>query len=283
MRKILVLTDFSDSAWNALFTALKLHEKTEVVFYITNCFEPSFGNVLGDKNKERLAVIYESLAKNSNIQLEEVLSYLNQHHQKPNHHFEKLSIENDIVDALKDFLKKNEIDLIVMGTRGATGAKEVFMGSNTVKVIRKVKNCPILAVPRKHDFKALHKIIFPTDFSHRMTSSELRILKELAGMWQSELIVFQVSEELNLSKEQKENKEALEKDFEELNYSFHTAEMKDNINTAISRAVETSKADMIALIHYSHTFLERLTREPVIKKIAFHSKVPLLVLPERSF
>ncbi|MGI9547386.1 MAG: universal stress protein [Flavobacteriaceae bacterium] len=283
MKKVLVLTDFSDNAWNALFTALKIYETTDVLYYITNCFEPTFVGALGDKTKERLTVIYESLAANSNIQLDEVINYLAKHHDKPNHSFEKLSIEDDLVDALKDLLKKNEIDLIVMGARGATGSRDVFMGSNAVEVIRKIRNCPILAVPEKHDFKAMDRIIFPTDFSHRISASELNELKEIAKIWGSEIIVFQVSEEIELSREQTENKEALQEELLKLNHRFESTEMKVNLKTAINSVAESTKSDMIALIHYPHTFMERLTREPVVKKLAFQSKVPLMVLPERSF
>ncbi len=283
MKKILVLTDFSENAWNAIFTALKLHENTEALFFITNCFEPSFAGVLGERSKERLAVIYESLEKNSDAQLNEVLKYLNRHHQTEQHEFRKISIGKDIIDAIKEFLKENEVDLIVMGARGATGAREVFMGSNAVKVIKKIKNYPILAVPQEHDFKSLETIVFPTDFSHAYSVSELRALIDLAKCWSSEILIFQVSQELNLSETQKKNKKYLEEFLGEVNHRSVTAEMKVNVKEAIETIVENSEADMIALIKYSHTFLEKLTREPVVKKMAFKSKVPLLVLPEKVY
>jgi nucleotide-binding universal stress UspA family protein len=37
---------------------------------------------------------------------------------------------------------------------------------------------------------------------------------------------------------------------------------------------------MLALVNYRHGFLEELVREPVVKRIAFHTRIPLLVLPD---
>lgn len=282
MKKVTVLTDFSQSAWNALFTALKLYRNSDVLFYIVHCYEPSFGNLLGDKSKERLAVIYESLAANSNSQLDEMFQYLNKHHNIPGHQFEKRSVEGKIWDTLSAMLDEDDIDLIVMGRKGSTGAKDVFMGSNTVKVLQKIKNCPILAVPEEQDFKRLDRIVFPTDFSRRIQKCQIQPLKDLALHWNSRLTVLQVSQEPGLGDEQKRHKEQLMRVLEGIDYCFKTVEMKQSVNLAIDSVVENDKADMIALIHYAHTFLERLIREPVIKKIVFHSSVPLLVLPQKN-
>lgn len=283
MKKIAILTDFSGNAWNALFTALKLHESREALFYIVHFFEPPYADVLSKKNKERLAVLYESLSKDSIMKLQEVDDYLKRHHKNTLHQFKTISIGDDLIDGLKEFLKKNTVDLIVIGTRGATKSREVFMGSNAVKVIRKIKNYPILAVPEENDFKDLKTIIFPTDFSHSYTNEELDPLNTLAHDWKSELIAFQVAQQPVLSEEQTENKACLEKEFGDFGVSFQSMEMDINIKESIKAAVESNKADMIAMINYSHTFFERLTREPVIKKMTFHTKVPLLILPEKEY
>lgn len=280
MNKVLILTDFSENAWNALFTGLKLYEKWDTIFFILNCFEPKFDGLLGDKSKERLAVIYESLSKNSKSQLSDVENYLSKNHLNKKHHFQTISMGEDILSTLESFTKENEVDLVVMGTRGASRSKGIFMGSNTVKVIRKFKNCPILAVPEDHDFKSLSRIIFPTDFSHSFSPDQMSFLLQLAERWTSEIHIFQVSEELQLSDDQEVNKEALELYFHSLALKYHATELKVDIKEAINRGVKKVKADMIALIYYTHTILEKLTREPVVKKMAFNSPVPLLVLPE---
>lgn len=282
MKKVAILTDFSKSAWNALFTALKLYESADVLFYIVHCYEPAFGSILGDRSKDRLAIIYESLSADSNRQLDEMDSYLKQHHKVPGHQFEKRSVNGNLVDTLSKMLLEDDIDLIVMGQKGATGAKEVFMGSNTIKVIKKIRDCPILAVPEAQDLKDLDRIVFPTDFTHRIRECQVSLLHELALAWNSRLTVVQVTQENVLGDHQKKNRERLKEDLKDLDIHFKTVEMKESINASIGAAVQEEKADLNVLIHYTHTFLERLVREPVVKKMAHHSDVPLLVLPQKD-
>ena len=282
MKKIVILTDFSKSAWNAMFTVLKLYKDMDVLFYIVHCYEPSFGGVLGDRSKERLAIIYESLSADSTSHLDEMGSYLQKHHNVKGHQFEMKSVRGNLVDTLSQIIREDEIDLIVMGQKGATGAKDVFMGSNTIKLIKKIRNCPILAVPEAQDLKDLDQIALATDLSRRIRQCQVRLLYELALIWQSRLTVVLVTQEAVLGEEQKKNKRALITTLKGVDIEFKTAELKQSLNTSIAAAVKEERADLIVLIHYTHTFLERLIREPVVKKMAHHTDVPLLVLPQKD-
>jgi nucleotide-binding universal stress UspA family protein len=282
MKKVAILTDFSKCAWNALFTALKLFQEYDVLFYIVHCYEPTFGGILGDRSKERLAIIYESLSADSNRQLDEMEAYLGKHHKNIRHLFEKRSVRGNLVDNISQMLLQDDIELVVMGQKGATGASDVIMGSNTRKLIKKIRDCPILAVPEASDLKDLDRIMFPTDLSRRIRRCQVRLLTELAMAWKSRLTVLQVTQEPALGEDQKKNKQKLVEDLKEIDMGFMAIEMKQNLNASISTAVKDDKSDLIVLIHYAHTFLERLTREPLIKKMAFHSEVPLLVLPQKD-
>ncbi len=280
MKNILLLTDFSDNAWNAIFAALKMHEHIRCQFYLLNTYEPSFINILGDKSKERLGVIYDSLAKNSSIELDKIMRYLKDNHKNNNHTFEKESMSNDLVSAVKEICNEKDIDLIVMGTKGATGAKEIFMGSNTVELIKKVNNCPIFAVPSEHDFKNLSKVLFPTEFTRPYTKYELKPLVELATIWDSEILICYVAQEFTLLEEQLANKWVLTKRLDKVAHSFHNVQLQATVADSISNFAEETMADIIVMINYEHTFIEKLTREAVVKKVGFHSKIPLLVLPQ---
>lgn len=280
MKKILILTDFSEPAWNALFTALKLHEDRECHFFILHTYEPAFAGVLGQKGKKRVGVLYESLSTHTKQELKKIRGYLTKHHHQSGHHIETLSRADDLVAGIQKIIREKEIDLVVMGTKGATGAKEVFMGSNTVKVVQEVRNCPILVVPEEHDFKMLHTVIFPTDFTHHFDPGELKPLQDLATAWKARVVVYQVAQEFRLSEEQMANKAVLEKRLAGLALEFSEGVMQSTVEAAIMDFTQALDADMIALIHYRHSFFERLTHEPVIKKIGFHTHVPLLVLPD---
>ena len=280
MKNILLPTDFSDNAWNAIFTALKMYAEIECNFFLLNTYEPKFANVLGTKSKERLGVIYDSLSKNSELQLDNILEYLKKNHDNPNHTFERISISNGIEHAINQLVIEKEIDLIIMGTKGATAAREIFMGSNTVKVIKKVRSCPIIAVPHEFDFKVLKLVVFPTDFTRSYSKTELNPLVDLVTLWKAEILILQVAQEFNLSDLQEANRKMLSKRLGTISHSFHKVEMWNSVAEATNDFAIENRVDLIALIHYPHTFIEKLTREPVIRKMGFHTKVPLLVLPD---
>lgn len=280
MKNILIPTDFSDNAWNALFTATKLYADIRCHFYLLNAHEPNFTNLLSNKGEQRLGIIYDSMEAYSNQELDKVLDYLKKNHKNKKHRFDRISFTEDLVTAIAETLLKKDIDSIVMGTKGATGAKEIFIGSNTVKVIKAIRNRPIVAVPESYDIQSLRQIIFPTDFTRTYENFELQPMVALSKLWQAQILVFQVGQEFLMSDTQITNKEALTKRLEGTTHSFHQVKFKSGVAKAIDDFAEEKEADMIALIHYRHTFMEKLTREPVIKKVAFQTEVPLLVLPE---
>ncbi len=280
MKNVLLLTDFSNNAWNAIFAALKMHKHIPCHFCILNTYEPSFANIIGDKSKERLGIIYDSLGKNSAIELDKIVQYLKVNHSNKNHTFETRSVSNDLINSVKEICIEKDFDLIVMGTQGATGAKEIFMGSNTVKLIKMINSCPILAVPGKHDFKGLSKILFPTEFIRPYPKHELKSLTDLAKEWKSEILICHIAQEFSLNKEQISNKKILIERLEKVAHSFHDVEIQVSVADSISRFAEEVLADIIVLINYKHNFIEKLTREAVVKKMGFHSKTPLLILPQ---
>jgi nucleotide-binding universal stress UspA family protein len=282
MKQIIIPIDFSDNAWNALFTALKLYARTNCKFLLLNAYEPRAADLLGNKNKERLAVLYESMDTNANTELDKVLQYLSKNHSNDMHHFEKMAVSDDLLESLKGLLLKRDIDLIVMGTQGASGAIGVFIGSNTVQVLRKVRNCPVLAVPESYNFQALKKVVFPTDFTRHFDPGELQPLLELLEDWKAELMVLYLASGNELDDEQQAVKKLLIEKLQGLQHSFYQEDLTSDLSAAFAKYARGEGADMIALVHYKHSFMEQLTREPVISHVAFSSRIPFLVLPDVS-
>lgn len=282
MKNILIPTDFSDNAWNAIFCALKLYWDEECSFYLLHSYEVSATRIKGARDSQKAGKLYEALALKSEKGLSEILDYLEKNHKNPKHLFTILSKPDHLVGAIEELILERSIRLIVMGTLGATGAKEVFMGSNTVSVIKAIRNCSILAVPEEFNFQNLKNIVFPTDFRRLYYRFELLPLQELAIAWQTTIHVFHVAQEVVLTKEQQSNQEILKERLKGTNLIFQEKNILTTVADSIVEFSTEIKADMVVLIHYQHTFLEKLTQEPVVNKVGFHTKVPLLVLPELS-
>src|SRR5690606_29880495 len=136
--------------------------------------------------------------------------------------------------ATKDIVLQKDIDTIVMGTQGATRAKGVFMGSQTVKVIKAIRNRSIVAVPEGYDFKDLKKIVFPTDYTEPYESFELQPMADLASAWNCKILVFQVGQEFLMNDVQKTNKEILTNRLQPVKHDFHEVEFKISVAQGIA-------------------------------------------------
>jgi nucleotide-binding universal stress UspA family protein len=282
MKKILLPTDFSDNAWNAMFTALKLYADVKCKFLIVHAYEPKAMNMLGQKSQQRLGIIYDSLALNAAQELDKTIAYLKQNHKNPNHSFEAISKSDTLEGSIKELVSSMEIDLIVMGTQGATGAREIFLGSNTVKVLKQVKNISILVVPTDYNFQKLKTLVFPTDYTKKYEEFELLPMTELAALWNPAIQVIHVAVEFILNANQKRNIKILEDRLANSNYSLNKLDLETSIAKSVEKYVADIRADLLIMVRYQHSFWERIIEEPVIKKIAFHSLVPVMFLPEQS-
>ena len=90
----------------------------------------------------------------------------------------------DLVSTLKKIIKVQKPDLMVMGTKGASGLKKILIGSNTVNVISKTK-VPVLVIPEVARFKNFlkkgkNRIVLATDLDLLENEDALDILKEIA-------------------------------------------------------------------------------------------------------
>ncbi|WP_435625286.1 universal stress protein [Flagellimonas sp.] len=280
MKQLLLPTDFSENAWNALFTALKLYGDFECTFHLMHAYEPRIQNVSGFKSSVRTGLSQQSLAEHSKTELAQILSYLQHNHTNTKHYFQTHSIQGELVESIKMQISKLDIDGIIMGTKGATGAKEIFLGSNTVRVLKNIKNCMLLAVPNSFEFKSLATVVFPTEYAHFFPKSILEPLLELMDHWNSEIKIFHVAQEFVLSDMQKSNKQILKQRLDGIPHSFYKESIKTTVSKAIRDFSKEQEADLIVLTNYKHTFFEQLTQEPIVKKVSFKSDIPLLVLPD---
>ncbi len=270
---VLLPTDFSDNAWSAAVYALKLYAKEECTFYFLHSSKMKTSTMSNFSNK-----LLETMSKNDRKELLELKEMAQNANVGTNHDFEIVLSSEDLQNAIETTIRKYDINLVVMGTKGATKAKEIFFGSNTVHIIKKMKLCPILLVPDEFDFVEPSQIAFPTDFN-RFYGEELLPLKRLAKLFDSKIRILHINEEKDLTDIQEYNLIKLKTYLKDCEYSFNW--MSDYAKKAveINDFINESEIDVLAMVNYEHSFLESIIKEPVIKKIGFHSTIPFLVIP----
>lgn len=276
MKNILLPTDFSSNSVNAIQYAVKLLKREHCTFYLLNAYRVQYlaNDELLLNNMEQVSLIEKKLLESSQNSLEMIVEEIAVNSK---HTFKLLSDYNFFIDSVKQKIKEFDIDLIVMGTKGATGAKEIFMGSNTGDVIMKT-DCDVLAVPDKAKFETPKEIVFPTDFRLLYNKEELDILKKIANLSESIIRVLHVQNEEALNEEQEINKKDLERYLDPLNYSFHTLTNTDFESAVNCFTQSRGNIDMIAIIAKHYNIFQRLFFKPKVEDLSFHTKIPLLVL-----
>lgn len=275
-RTILLPTDFSDNAFNALLYALKLYKNESCTFYFLNSTY-----ILSSTTRTYITTKYvdelqrESLRKLTELKLQTEIA-----NDNINHNFEIISSEEEVKLAIQKAVKLYAIDIIVMGTKGASNAIGIFMGSNTVDVLNKVKNCHILVIPDELEFVEPKQMLFPTDFNRFYESKELEAIKKITMLYDSTIKILHINVEKKMSVTQEFNKKILSEYLENYPHSFHWESDYTNKSKTIATFIEENQIDILAMVNYKHSLIENILNEPVIKKIAFQPTVPLLIIPE---
>lgn len=277
MKRIILPTDFSENAHNAINYAIDLFKDVTCTFYLLHTYTPAIYQaeyVLHSPGQIGLGDIYQ---ENALTQLNALKKQLISEFNNKKHTFIVHSAFNILVDEIVETSQKEGADLVIMGTQGATGAKEIFIGTNTVHVIKR-GCCPILAIPPDFKFEQPKEILFPTDFEIDYQKGQLQEVIQLAELHHSNIQVMHVSSGYDLTNSQLQNKAKLDGLLGEIPHLFHE-EPNQGIMTAINAFQEKKQINMLVMIQNRHTFLERLFIEPVIKKLGFHQTIPFLVIP----
>ena len=135
MKRILIPTDFSNNAWNAICYAMQLFRNQECDFILLNTYTPVIPSSRFMAPMINGVRIEDAVRSTSENGLEKTVERIKTTFNNPKHCFETISSFNLLADEVKDVVENYNIDLIVTGTKGASGMEEVFMGSNTVRII----------------------------------------------------------------------------------------------------------------------------------------------------
>lgn len=282
IRQILVPVDFSEHSMNALSYGQVLFEKNEVTFHLFATFQLNAPGVIEDEWGNEWLESWESADMETYIpvdELEKLLKEVKQNNKNEKHQFKMVYTVNTLEDGVAEQVAKLGIDLILMGTKGAKGLKQFFLGSNAVILINKVRSCPIIVVPSAYTTKTGPKqVVFSTNFKRQFNTRELQPLMDLLTQWNAKLKIVQLMEDEYLDYRQKIHRDALVVLLKKIPHVFNKIMFDSSETEAIRDFVMETQSDMISLIYHKQSFLYGLLQENVVEKTAFNSPVPLLVL-----
>ena len=283
MKHILLPTDFSKNAWNAIEYALNLYTDQECTFHVFNVYnQPASGPYTGITSAKAREAIYHAQVENSKAGLEDVMQAIHDKFNNPKHTFTSLSKYEMFATAVIDVVKTLHIDCIVMGTKGASTFKEMTLGSNTASLIG-VVNCPIIAVPKQKNYVTIKEIGLSTDLDLTFTAHGLDPLLRVATANKSKVSILHIMDrDKQLTAKQHEALEVLNSILNPLQSDFFT--LTDiGVSSGVHAFVESRKLDMLCVIAKEQDFLKRILNQSYSKSISNHSNVPLLILNIKNF
>ena len=280
MKNVLIPTDFSDIAWNAIRYAMQFLKNEKCKIYFLHTYTPAFYRMDYALGGAMYSAIPDVGADVSLSLLEKTLEDVQEQFPNENHSFEILSAFNTLTDEVNEISKKKNIDMIIMGTKGATGAKQLFLGSGTVFVIRK-SQVPVLVIPEKSTFNPIRNILLPSDFLAPYKKEEVYNIIEIATMYAAKITVLHVWEVHDLTESQKQNKDILLKDLK--NVSFKQVQVKSkSLPEAVLEYIDENDIDFLAMMNRNHSFFERVLIKQNVDQIGFHVHIPFLVVRDTA-
>lgn len=278
MLRVLLPTDFSTHSYNALSYAQQLFSKVAVEFTLFHAYEPSALQMLGNISPQRLATVYKNLKIKSVQQLKQLQSQILESNHSELHQYTTQAYEGHLTEGIDDF-DKGAYDYIIMGSKGATGLKEIFLGSVTYSVVSLQQEIPILIVPENASFTALEKIGLETDFKKSYSQAVLQPLLKLLKIWGATLHLVQVYSNPELSALEENHLQHLKNILKDIPCSFHVIPRFSSLENCIHVFEEDIAIDLMVLIDYPLNFFDRLMGKSIVKNITFHTKLPFLILP----
>ncbi len=273
MKSILVPIDFSNCSLNALNYALELANHFKSDIKILNAYHlPSAGGTTA------IWTLQDDMRDDIEKELEKIKKRLSVSY--PNLTIGTKADCNLAVNAIIEETEEVKHDLVVMGTKGATGLKDVFLGSIAATVIGQIKT-PLLTVPDEVHYSNLDRFVLASDLKSIKNHDNIRFLASLADTFSIPVNIINIVED-----EEKESLEEsfaalkeilkIEEDVEGVDHELSVVESYDIEKTLLHQAKR--KNTIISVIKRDRSFIQRIFHKSLSKQLAKHSKSPILIM-----
>ncbi len=272
MKTILVPIDFSDEAMNACKVAASIAKKTGSKIILlhmldipTDAIDPLESDITRGGGQ---TILYMKGIKRRFEKL------------KKEPFFDGIEITENVkfhkaFEGVIEESKDNNVDLIVMGSQGATGLKEMLVGSNTEKVVRQ-SHIPVLVIKQDVENFKINNIIFASDFSEKSKKYFQNVIN-FADIFNAKLHLLFVNTPRNFEPTEVTNAKLKNfiNDFDLKNYTLNT--FNDvTIEEGILNYGKKIDADVIAINTHGRSGLSQLFNESISKELANHALRPVV-------
>ena len=273
--RILIPTDFSELSKVAIQYAVDMSKDLEVelkLLHVIDTSAPSRARVGSNK-------LQEAIKASSERAMKELLASV----EKDNTHKIDISYEITSGTSIGKYVEttalKNDIDIVCIGTKGASGLKKILFGSNAASIIEN-SSIPVLTIPEFARYKGIKNIVYSSDFYNLEKELDLIIpFAKLMDAWIQILHIDKADEGFEGDLQQKEK--SLIKDF-----SYQKIKMTElkisSVVLGINKFVADVDADMVIMFTHHTNFIEKVFQQSVTQNTAFQTRIPLFTFQKEA-
>lgn len=276
MKKILFPTDFSNVANNAFVHALGLAKLVHGELVLLHTYElPIMDSQFGVQNYKE---IYDSIELSNLDLFKEEIPKLRKIAQKNGLEAIKMNPilkDGDLLHSIKETVKKENIDYVVMGTSGANGWIEKLLGTNTGEAITSLE-VPVFCIPEESKYSKIDTIGFTTRFREKDKVALQNVLKIAKAAHAKVKCLYVETKDTDNSAAVYQEWETL---FKDAPVQFFIIPGEDARET-IEDFIISQEIDVLAMISYKRNFFQWLFTSSFTEEMAFVSTIPILALHE---
>ncbi len=275
MKKILLPTDFSANADNAIHYAVGLCSRIEADLFLLHVNQTPYD--FAARKDETI----QNMTQDAKKKLKEMIATLEEKESFENVKYQGFLREGNVVHSIMEVAEETGADLIVMGTKGASGLKKAFFGSNTAELIRRT-DVPVLAVPEQAAYHQTDKVVYAVDYRE----DDLDVLKEvvwLATQIGLNLHTIHVAPHNSLY-EQILHRGLVELVNQKMPFLFTSHQLKfaASFSKGIEEFLNENPGTLLVMAHYRRPFIDSLLTRSITIEMAYQPKSPILIFNLRT-
>lgn len=265
--KILVPIDFSENSIKALETALSLANEKKTNILLVHVIELVYDFA------SQAEIALTSLHSDGEAQMKKIIKT----YEDRKIPMQSVVLEGTAAITIARIAEEEEVDLIVMGTQGASGIKKTLIGTVTVNLVKE-SSCPILIIPAQTKVKEINKLTLALEFSDH-EEDFLDWVAELSDQWKLDLEIIHIQ----ASKGFREKLQLLgagryfSEKYPELNVKIKSS-FDEDPSHGLERFMEKEKDMILGMCHKHRNLWEQLSKKSHSIEMAYHTHIPLLVL-----
>lgn len=179
-------------------------------------------------------------------------------------------------EKIIEIAASEEVDMIVMATKGANGFGELW-GSKTAAIVKKV-NIPVIVIPDHTTLSQVGVMALAYDYSREIEHGSLNALVQTAEVLKADIDVVSINmEERSMSEERIKMRKQVKSELENIPYSFSYSH-QDDVEDGIMDYCHNNNIGLICIIPHHYNFIKMLFHDSLTQKMVFHSDIPLLVM-----